>query len=159
MAETTMPVHGQNILRPRWLAHGHKELIPFGIWCWRYFFFWPLVKTKIISSAESRKGLDKEPLPFKLSHWESGKSRQHGVHAQKTQWKGYVNLSHAVSLVKNKLAACANSCSNSGPVLFWFCFMKSTKILARTTLLPLSHSWRRFVTREIADCCFDDPIM
>ena len=73
--------------------------------------------------------------------------------------QGYVSLSHAVSLAKNKLAACANSWSSSGPVLLAFCDMKSNKICFLVDFVPLSHSCSKFITLEIAVCCLAEPIV
>ena len=76
----------------------------------------------------------------------------------KLLYKGYDSRSHAESRARNRLPACANSCSSSGPVLFWFCAMKSSRIFLRTGFAPLSHSCKMFITREIDVCCFADPI-
>lgn len=61
-------------------------------------------------------------------------------------WKGYVSRNQAVNLVRNKLAAWANSSSSSGPVLPWFAAIKSWRIFDRTLLDPWSHCCNNFVT-------------
>ena len=52
----------------------------------------------------------------------------------------------AVRRVRNKLAACANSSSNSGPVFPWFDVIKSCRIFDRTLFDPWSHCCNNLVT-------------
>lgn len=70
---------------------------------------------------------------------------------------GYVSRNHAVNLVRNKLAACANSSSSSGPVLPWFEAIKSCRIFDRTLFDPWSHccsnlltaAWSVFILKSV----------